>query len=68
MQTRYLLTEGGATAITVSNQLGQPLYHQRLDGGREGQLQISTADWARGMYFIQLHTDRGSTSERVLLR
>ncbi|MEL6589135.1 MAG: T9SS type A sorting domain-containing protein, partial [Bacteroidota bacterium] len=68
LQTRYLLTEGGATAITVSNQLGQPLYHQRLDGGREGQLQISTADWARGMYFIQLHTDRGSTSERVLLR
>jgi hypothetical protein len=51
--------------VTATNALGVVVSDEQLAG--QTMLKVNTSDWKAGVYLIQIHTDNGTITKRLVV-
>jgi len=60
-----IATSGTLTQVRIMNSTGQLVYNQKVDGQL---LQVNSSEFQTGVYFIEIHTTEGMTTQKLVIR
>jgi len=60
-----IATSGTLTQVRIMNSAGQLVYNQMVDGQ---MLQVNSESFTTGVYFIEIHTTEGMTTQKLVIR
>jgi hypothetical protein len=61
------LKQPQSASVSISNSLGQQVFVTALDGNSKQTLNISTDIWPSGIYLVQLHSDSGIITKKLMV-
>ena len=63
----YELTTPSKSTISIKNILGQNIYKENIEVSTNIEKQINTSNINKGIYFIEVDTEKGSFRKKIII-